>query len=34
MGIVWELDENKRIFMGYRWEQEDFDEISMGTRGF
>jgi hypothetical protein len=33
MGIFWELDENKRILMGYRWEQKDFDGLLMGTRG-
>jgi hypothetical protein len=24
IGIVWELDENKRILMGYKWEQKEF----------
>jgi hypothetical protein len=31
MGIVWELDKNKRILMGYWWEQEEFDGNSLGT---
>jgi hypothetical protein len=31
MGIVWELDENKRILMGYWWEQEEFDGNYLGT---
>jgi hypothetical protein len=30
-GIFWELDENKRILMGYRWEQEEFDENFLGV---
>ncbi len=31
MGIVQELDENKRMLMGYRWEQEEFDGNFLGT---
>jgi hypothetical protein len=30
-GIWQELDENKKIFMGYWWEQKDFDGNLMGT---
>ncbi len=32
MGIVWELDENKRILMGYWWEQEEFDGNCFGNK--
>jgi hypothetical protein len=31
MGMVWELDENKRILMGYWWEQEELDGNCLGT---
>jgi hypothetical protein len=33
MRFFWELDENKRIFMGYSWEQLEYDGNLMGTKG-
>jgi hypothetical protein len=32
MRIVWEIDENKWILMGYWWGQNNFDGLLMGTR--
>ncbi len=31
MGTFWELDKNRRILMGYLWEQEEFDGNCLGT---